>query len=804
MNPKLAPQLDMFGKVVAGVPDHLRQPWMEECDFVLVSTLEEVKQMVDGAIKAGLCALDLETEGLDNRTYDGKMNHQIAGFAVSYQQDKEIGYYLPINHKVEDGNLPVEETLQEIKRLCENTKLVFHNAKFDAEFLEGWISGLNLDDAERFDDTMVEYYLMDSNHNLAGSLGLKKISENFLGRKMIDIQDLFPKGTKHINFCELHPQEGYIYASSDAINTLKLHLTIKDHHLLIKQAGIYKLEKRVIAAVRWMEQNRIHINKQYLAQLTEEIKIKMKEIEDEIYQLCGRKFNLDSPKELGNILFEELKIPNAGKTAKSGQYKTSKDDLDELNEEHNGKFPALSLVVKYRKYTKALGTYIEPLSTRTDKFNDALFQFFSCGTNTGRFASRGSENGPDCGVQGQNITSVEKGIVNIRRAFAARPGFILAAIDYSGVELRLIANFAGIKKWIEEFINGSGDLHSITARDCFGLAPDQPVPPELRKIAKAVNFGCAYGAGGQTIAESAGISKEEGFRIHRAFFNGVPEFDRWIKKKQKEGKEQGFVTTAWGRIRLLPDIKNDNPFYRGHDERNAVNSPIQGSSADITKIAMVKVYDLVKKSNWWDDVRLMLTVHDELVFEVRDSCKEELLPILIDTMCNVAPKIWPVPIKVDCEVGPDWGTLQVFCQKCHTIYGAKECPTCSGKPVTKEEKKEVKAPQSPLPNLPATETNSVTNGVTNGAHEEEVGQSAPIEAVSTVTFVVTEPLNKWKWRRLEALFILADAKAYQTKRAKLCLIDERSNDLLGNRKIFVHPDAFYFKALEMGVVKSPA
>ncbi len=799
MNPKLQPKLDMFGRVVSGVPDHLRQPWMEECDFVLVSSLDELKSIVDGAVNAKLCALDLETEGLDNRIYNGKMNHKIAGFAISYPQEKEIGYYVPINHKVEDGNLPEAETLLEIKRLCENTHLIFHNAKFDIEFLEGHIQGLDLDDADKFEDTFIEYYLMDSNHHLGSALKLKKISENFLGRKMIEIQDLFPKETKYINFCELHPEEGYIYAASDAINTLKLHQTIKDHHYLTKQAAIYKLEKRLIAAIRWMEQNRVHIDKAYFAELTKEISSKLKEIETEIYAFAKHPFNIDSPKELGKVLFDELKIPNAGTTAKSGQYKTSADDLDELNEQYNGQYSALASVVKYRKYKKALGTYIEPLMTRTDQFDDALFQFIGAGTNTGRFSSRGSENGPDCGVQGQNIPSVEKGIVNVRQGFAARDGMDIAAIDYSGVELRLIANFAGIKKWINEFIHGKGDLHSITARDCFGIPEGEPVPKDLRKIAKAVNFGCAYGAGGSTIAESAGISKEEGFRIHRAFFSGVPEFDKWIKKKQKEGKEQGYVTTAFGRVRLLPDIKNENPFHRSHDERNAINSPIQGTSADITKIAMVKIYDYVKKNNLWNDVRLLLTVHDELVFEVRRSKRDELLPALIDIMVGVAPKGWPVPLKVDCEIGDSWGVLQNYCAKCHTVYKDDECPTCAGKPPEAKKETTVASAQQEVAQVPEPKATPIING-TNGVHKVE---APTVPEVETVTFVVTEPLNRYKWRRLEALFILADAAAFNTKTAKLCLIDERSRDLLGDRKILVHPDAFYFKGLEMGLLKVP-
>jgi len=644
-----------------------KAPWMKDKNLQLIRNMEELKSFIDKAIQTGLCALDLETTGISSRvkkiSQDGKVVYKpvnkIVGFCISC--DVNHGIYVPINHQEADHlNLPEKEVFDEIQRLCANSVTIYHNAKFDINFLR--IHGINVTQYNRFEDTLILARLYDAGQK---QIGLKYLSDKFLKQTMIEFDEICPNGRLDL----ISPEIAYLYGAADAVCTLQLFKFFIEQDIIKQQMAIYNLEKRVVNVVIEMENNLIMIDAAYLEKLKAAVETKMSETQKEIYTLVGKEFKLNSPQELGRVLFDELgyRYPEKKKTA-GNQYITEGSTLEKIADE----YPVVSKIIEYRGLEKAVGTYITNLLKNRDKDNCVKLSFNQTGTDTGRFSSPGGDGIEVDGYCGVNIQSMptkdSEGVpellkeMPIRRAFIARPGYKIVAMDYSGEELRVTTNYSHEQKWIDEFQNGDGDLHTKTGQVIFNR---QEITKTERKTAKTTNFLIVYGGGPHALAAKAKISEREARRILMAFFDGLPQLKKWIDVERVRARKLKMVKTAFGRIRPLHMFYDSgDKAMEAHGDRCAVNTEIQGSCADIMKTSMVRVYNWIHNNNFQDDIRMLITVHDEIVFEMRENKIAEYIPKInnILKLEDILQKVlqWPIPLTVDAEYGDSWNVDHNF------------------------------------------------------------------------------------------------------------------------------------------------
>jgi DNA polymerase I len=633
-----------------------KMPWMKEKNMKLCESLKELHEFIDKAIERNVCVLDLETTGLNTRVdKQGQPYIKIVGISLAYDVINAI--YIPINHKTDiEYNLPELEVMDEIRRLCRNCVIIAHHAKYDFQVLKN--EGIIIEDFEKFEDTLILARLYDAGQK---DIGLKSLSEKLLGQPMIDFDEI-TGGTKQ--FTQVSPSICYIYAASDAVCTFGLYEFFMTQPTVIEQKGVYNLEKRLVFVVMQMEANLVKIDKEYLKKERIRIAEKLEEIENEVQTLAGEPFNVASTLQLGRILFEKLKYryPDKEKTAK-GLYKTDGATLEKISDE----YPIVKKIITYREMEKALGTYVENLINNCDEDDCVKFSFNQNGTDTGRFSSPGGKGIEEDGYSAVNVQSIpakhNEPLPDIRKAFIARPGKKIVAIDFSGEELRVAANLSGEKKWIDEFLFGSADLHTATAKAIF---KKEEITPDERKIAKKVNFLVLYGGGPRGLSEQTKISENEARRILTAFFEGLPQLDRWIKRERKIARERKKAVTAFKRIRPLDKFYDSgDKGMEAHADRCATNFLVQGSSADIIKTVMVRVSNWIKANHLEDEIKLLITMHDELVFEMPSEKLHLYIPPINDIMCLrdilQGPVLkWPVPLTVDAEYGDSWHVTNDF------------------------------------------------------------------------------------------------------------------------------------------------
>jgi DNA polymerase I-like protein with 3'-5' exonuclease and polymerase domains len=685
------------------------KPWMKHHKFVLVTSVDQINQIVDSAIAAGKCALDLETEGLDNRiNYDAngapQTVHQIVGYCLSY--DGHTGYYVPVGHRVIEGednpNLPRDEVNAAIRRLCiaaqpvmdpsdpdplggktwlEPPKVIigFWHAKFDQEFLYP-VTGIDFYHPDSFHDGYLASFVLYTND----VLGLKEKAAEKLRDpdgnpyEMIKLQELFIRG-RDIEFAELDPrEEGVVkYACSDGICTYKLcfESDIPTRVADKKFTGIYRLEKQVSQVIRVMERNRVKIDKAEVQRVMLEAQAERDEYERKIQALAESKgfhnFNPGSTKQLSDFLFGEDGLnltPKPEKNEKSGNYKTDAKTLEGLIEdlpEDEAKDNVLVWIVKHRQIDKILGTYLTNMVNNTDELDQLRFQFNQTGAATGRFSApagdpaHGYGGVPPQGIPSRSDPKRPKCANSLRRTFVARAGYTLAKCDYAGQELRVVTNLSGEPVWMKEFIEGDGDLHSITARAFFGK---EDVTSEERGAGKRANFALVYGGGPAAIMRATGCNKIEGKRRKQAFDKAVPTFAKWVENQHKSVKKELGVCTAFGRWLAIPDANSPDHQIQAACERYSTNYPIQGSGSDIMKISLVKMHKEFTKRGWLkvggdDSVRMLLTVHDEVVFEIRHDLVPIVIPVIVEIMESptfMARPAWKVPLVVEPLLGLAW------------------------------------------------------------------------------------------------------------------------------------------------------
>ena len=585
----------------------------------------------------------------------------------------------------------------------------FWHASFDQEFLYP-ITGIDFWHPESFEDgNLAGFVKLSSDRNLS----LKDKAVEILRDpeshpyEMIKLKELFPLRGSKIEFHLLSPDEPGVtrYACSDAICTRLLcsekptpqwsehfaHNKADGNKTLLeivkeKYSFIYRVEKQVAQVKRVMERPRVRINRDRIIELKTQHETARTAIQDKIREFAESKgfksFEPGSPKQLSDMLFgkdnnglditlpgrkpDDKDFPN-GKpplNEKSKQYKTGGEILEEMAKILGEKAPPiLKWIVAYREEEKILGTYLDGLANNPDKdTNELRFQFKQTGAATGRFSAPGGDN--DQGYSGIPIHGIPA-TSDLRTCFVAREGYTMVKCDYAGEELRIVTNLSNEKVWIKEFLEGTGDLHSITARAFFGKAD---ISKDERKMGKIANFALVYGGGPAAVMRATGCDRMEGQRRKQAFDKAVPDFAKWVKVQHAKVKKDLGVWTAFGRWIAIPDAMSEDNAIKAACERHATNYPIQGSGADIMKIAMILIHKELHRRGWLknggdDSVRLLLTVHDELVFEIRHDRVVEAVPVIVQQMelpTNMprAPHSppWQVPLVTEPLVGPTWGT----------------------------------------------------------------------------------------------------------------------------------------------------
>jgi DNA polymerase-1 len=627
-SPNTSGQLDLFGvqsMLVEQNPEptsDLKTIATEKPSYHLITKPDERKELLEILLKQKEVCFDTETTDLD------AMHADLVGLAFSCKSRE--GFYVAVPDNFEEAKKIVHEfapffASNEIEKVA-------HNIKYDLKVLHRYdmeVSGPTF-------DTMIAHYLI----NPESKQSMDFLSEFYLKYKPIPIEALIgKKGKGQGNMRDLKPEEISDYACEDADITLQLKKLfepeIQKEHL---KELFYSIEMPLVGVLKDMEQEGIAIDVKGLNEYSADLEKHLIELDSTIKEAAGVPFNVDSPKQLGEVLFEHLKIDPKAKKTKTGQYATSEDILVRLEKAH----PIIPMILEYRQLRKLKSTYVDPLPTMTDKLDGRVHtNFMQTVTATGRLSS----NNPNL----QNIPIRSEKGKEIRKAFIPRDGkHVLLSADYSQIELRIIAALSHDKQMIEAFRNKL-DIHTATASKVFHV-PMNEVTKDQRSAAKAVNFGIIYGQSAFGLSQSLNISRTEAKAIIDSYFEQFSALKTYMEHVVREARDNGYVETLLKRRRYLPDINSANAVVRGFAERNAVNAPIQGSAADIIKMAMIRVHEEMKKRKLKS--KMILQVHDELVFDV---VKEEIdeMKELVRNCMERAVEI-AVPLEVSVDTGTTW------------------------------------------------------------------------------------------------------------------------------------------------------
>ncbi len=568
---------------------------------------------------------DTETDGLDPRVA------RLLGIAFSKASGE--GFYVPMSPRPDPASPPPE--LEEFKALftASGPLKVGHNLKFDLAILRA--QGIEV--AGPFFDTMIAHALVEPELRH----GMDYLSEALLGYSPVSIEALIgPKGPDQKNMADIPVDQVAEYAAEDADVTWQLHERLAP---ALRDQGLdrvfHQVEMPVLPALVAMESEGIRVDAEVLADLSRDLAKEMAAAEADVHRLAGHPFNVHSPKQLGAVLFDELRLVEKPRRTPSGQYATDEQTLQSLGVDHE----IVRRLLDHRAVSKLKSTYTDALPEAISPVTRRVHTtFHQAATATGRLSSvdPNLQNIPIRTDRGQEI----------RRAFVAREGWLLMSADYSQIELRIIASLAGEAAMIEAFRQGL-DIHAATAALVFGVTLDA-VTSEMRRRAKMVNFGIAYGISAFGLAQRLGIPRGEASEIIRQYFESYPGIRRYMDETIATAKNQGFVQTLTGRRRPLRDINSANANVRGGAERNAINTPIQGTAADMIKIAMAGIHEAIRTLGLRS--RLLLQVHDELVFDLAPGEEPQLRALAEEKMRTALPLPGDVPILVEIGTGPTW------------------------------------------------------------------------------------------------------------------------------------------------------
>ena len=574
-------------------------------------------------------AVDTETSSLNS------IETNLVGVSFSYAPNKAC--YIPLAHK--EKSLKKEMVLKKIKPLLEDPsiKKVGQNIKFDFNVLKQ--NGININSLE---DTMLISYTLDAGTNRHN---MDTLSEIHLGHKTISFKELVGTGKKELNFSDIELNKATEYAAEDADITLRLYKNLSERLDEEKLNKIYEnFEKPMVKLLSKLEFNGIKVDATHLKKLSSRFEKKLKKIEKDIYALAGRDFNIGSPKQLGEIIYNELKIAKLKKT-KKGSLATNANVLEDLSFTGH-KFP--SLVLEWRQISKLKNTYTDALQEHiSPKTKRVHTSFLLAATSTGRLAS----SDPNL----QNIPIKSEDGREIRKAFIADKGNILVSADYNQIEMRILADMADVKELKKAFKNEE-DIHSLTASQVFNIPIDK-VNEGLRRKAKAINFGIIYGITQYGLAKQISVSNHEALDFINSYFKKFPEIKDYMNTTIKSCRTKGYVNNIFGRRIHLKGINDKNFSVRSFQERAAINAPIQGSAADIIRLAMIKLDQLVETDKKFK-AKMLLQIHDELIFECSKNDKDYVQKTIKDAMISVSSSdyhMFSIPLNVSINSGLNWG-----------------------------------------------------------------------------------------------------------------------------------------------------
>ena len=635
--------------VASASPPHADQP-AETISYKLICDVDALSTFLDRARQQGYLAVDTETTGLNAAAAD------LVGISMALAPGDAC--YVPLRHGAAspaDGQegldfvavpeqappqIAFDQAMALIRPVFEDPGIlkIGHNLKYDAHILmQGRNGGIAL---APVDDTMCLSYVLDGGRVERHSMDF--LAGHWLDHQTIKFEDVCGKGAKQVPFNAISPEAALYYAAEDADITLRLWQLLKPRLAGEGVVSVYeRLERPLISVLARMENNGITVDRSILARMSNDFAARMGVLQSEILRLAGEEFNVASPKQLGEILFDKMGL-SGGKKAKTGAYSTSADVLEDLASDG---IEIAQKVLDWRQLAKLKSTYADALVESINPLTGRVHTSFSMvGASTGRLSSS------DPNVQNIPIRTAEGR--QIRTAFVAAPGHKLISADYSQIELRLVAHVAGEATMIEAFHNGV-DIHARTASEVFGVPLDE-MDGETRRRAKAINFGIIYGISGFGLARQLGIRQGEARDYIAAYFENFPGIKGYMERIKTEAREDGFVETLFGRRIHIGGIKAGNPAARGFAERQAINAPIQGTAADIIKRAMVRLPAALAKVGL--DADMLLQVHDELIFEVPDDQVEAALPIITSVMEAAADPVLKlaVPLVAEAGVSDSW------------------------------------------------------------------------------------------------------------------------------------------------------
>ncbi len=588
----------------------------------------DLDELIKELNKKAVIAVDTETTSLN--PHEAKL----VGISISYEPN--IAYYIPLGHK-DVKNLKKELVIKKLKKILEDPsiKKVGQNIKYDYIIFKN--NGIQLNP---IDDTMLLSYTLDAGNNRHN---MDTLAELHLGHKTISYKDLVGTGKKQLNFSEVNLEAATEYAAEDADITLRLYEILSERVSREKLDKIYEVfEKPMITILSKLETNGIMVDDNYLKKLSKEFENRLIKIEKDIYKISGKKFNIGSPKQLGEIIYNDLKIAKLKKTKKGG-LATSAKILEDLALTGH-KFP--NLILEWRQVSKLKSTYTDALQEHISKKTKRVHtSFLLAATNTGRLASS------DPNLQNIPIKTLDG--KQIRKAFIADKNNILISADYNQIEMRILADMADVKELKKAFKNNQ-DIHALTASQVFDV-PINKVTEDFRRKAKAINFGIIYGITQYGLAKQISVTNQEAQDFINAYFKKFPEIKEYMSKTIKTCRKQGYVTNIFGRRIHLRGINDKNFSVRSFQERAAINAPIQGSAADIIRLAMIKIDKILEEKR---NAKMLLQIHDELIFECLEKDEALIKKIIKEAMVSISSSdhhMFSIPLEVSINSGNNWG-----------------------------------------------------------------------------------------------------------------------------------------------------
>lgn len=634
LKPTLSPQLvqgSLFESAAPAQASETAAQLSADFETIIVDTPDVLSRCAEDLSGQKMIAFDTETTGLD------PLRDRLVGFSLAASPNK--GYYFPVGHDL-GAQLPLADVLAKIQPILVNPNIakVAHNAKYDLVALRQ----VGVDVNPITFDTMIAEWLIspESRH-----LGLKALAWVRLGVEMTEIDSLIGRGKNQITMAQVPISQAAPYAVADAVMTLRLvplqEVDLRTHGV----AGLFQdVEMKLIPILAEMEETGILLDLPLFQQFSHELKVEISHIEQSIYQQAGEVFNINSTQKLSDILFKKLDLnpPDVTKKTSSGKFSTAAGVLEDLKGVH----PIVELILNYRELTKLQSTYVDALPLQVNPTTGRVHTTFNqTGSVTGRIASQN----PNL----QNIPTRTDLGRRVRQGFIAAPGKKLLAADYSQIELRVVAHIAHDDAMLKAFHDGQ-DIHTVTAAVIENIPIDQ-VTKTQRRHAKAINFGLIYGMSPFGLTRTTDLTLAEAENFVKEYFRKFPGVAAWLDKTRAQAAQTGSVETLLGRKRYFPHLKaGTNYVVRRREEREAINAPIQGTAADIIKIAMIRLPDALRKANL--KTRMLLQVHDELIFEVPVEELDKATKVVKDIMENAYTLL--VPLATEVRVGDNWGELE--------------------------------------------------------------------------------------------------------------------------------------------------